>query len=74
MIPLLAMARVAGVLLTLFGQQASFAQQNTTENQYVDKVEMSNMTATTNTGGTIPSMSTPEEKIFYVFTAEVGRR
>ena len=33
--------------------------------------EMSNMTATTGPGKTIPSMSTPGEKAFYVFTSEV---
>jgi nitrous oxide reductase len=33
--------------------------------------EMSNMTAATGAGGTLPSMSTPGEKTFYVFTAEV---
>ena len=33
--------------------------------------EMSNMTAATGPGGTLPSMSTPGEKTFYVFTAEV---
>ena len=32
---------------------------------------MPNVTATTGPGGTIPSMSTPGEKTFYVFTAEV---
>ena len=57
--------------LTLFGQQGSFAQQNTTESQSAGEVQMSNMTVTTESGGTIPSMSTPGEKTFYVFTAEV---
>ena len=33
--------------------------------------EMSNMTAVTGAGGALPSMSTPGEKTFYVFTAEV---
>jgi plastocyanin len=62
----------AAVLLMLFGQQASFAQQNTTESQTAEKVEMSNMTSSTGPGGALPSMSTPGEKTFYVFTAEVA--
>ena len=33
--------------------------------------EMSNMTVATGPGGSLPSMSTPGEKTFYVFTAEV---
>jgi len=69
MIPLILMATIAAVLLTLFGQQASFAQQNTTESQSADKVGMSNMTSATGPGGTISTMSTPGEKTFYVFTA-----
>jgi extradiol dioxygenase family protein len=64
MIPLIAMATGPAVLLTLFGQQASFAQQNNTESQSDDKVEMSNMTVTTGFGGTILSMSTSGEKNF----------
>jgi plastocyanin len=71
MILLISMATVAAVLSTLIGQQASFAQQNTTESQSAEKMEMSNMTAATGPGGTIPSMSTPGEKTFYIFTAEV---
>ena len=62
MIPLIVMATGAAVLLTLFGQQASFAQQNTTESQSADKVEMSNMTVTTGSGGTILSLSNREKK------------
>ena len=34
--------------------------------------EMGNMTAATGPGGVLPSMSTPGEKTFYVFTAEVA--
>jgi hypothetical protein len=64
MITLIAMATRPAVLLTLFGQLASFAQQDTTESQSADKVEMSNMTVTTGSGGTILSMSTPGEKNF----------
>jgi len=33
--------------------------------------EISNMTLATGPGGTIPSMSTPGEKTFYMFTSEV---
>ena len=62
MILLISMATVTAMLLTLIGQQASFAQQNTTE---------SNTTSATGPGGGLPSMSTPGEKTFYVFTAEV---
>ena len=72
MISLISMASVAAVLLMLFGQQASFAQQNTTESQTAEKVEMSNMTSAIGPGGVLPSMSTPGEKTFYVFTAEVA--
>jgi hypothetical protein len=32
---------------------------------------MTNLTSATGPGGTLPSMSTPGEKTFYVFTAEV---
>ena len=71
MILLISMATVAAVLLTLIGQQASFAQQNTTESQSAEKMEMSNMTSAAGPGGGLPSMSTPGEKTFYVFTAEV---
>ena len=41
-----------------------------TENE-TEATEMSNMTVATGPGGSIPSMSTPGEKTFYVFTAEV---
>ena len=71
MILLISMATVTAMLLTLIGQQASFAQQNTTESQSAEKMEMSNMTSATGPGGGLPSMSTPGEKTFYVFTAEV---
>ena len=70
MVLLILMATVAAVLLTLIGQQASFAQQNTTESQSAEKMEMSNMTSA-GPGGGLPSMSTPGVTTFYVFTAEV---
>jgi plastocyanin len=41
-----------------------------TENE-TETPEMSNMTVATGLGGSLPSMSTPGEKTFYVFTAEV---
>lgn len=41
-----------------------------TENE-TEAPEMSNMTVATGAGGALPSMSTPGEKNFYVFTAEV---
>ena len=72
MILLIAMATITVELLTLFGQQASFAQLNTTESQSAEKMEMNNMTVATGPGGALPSMSTPGEKTFYVFTAEVA--
>ena len=72
---LIAMSTITFGLSTLFGQQASFAQQNTTESQSAEKMEMSNMTtnmtSATGPGGTLPSMSIPGEKTFYVFTTEV---
>jgi hypothetical protein len=71
MISLISMVTVAAVLLILFGQQSTFAQQYTTESQTAEKVEMSNMTSAIGPGGVLPSMSTPGEKTFYVFTAEV---
>jgi plastocyanin len=41
-----------------------------TENE-TEAPEMTNMTVATGPGGSLPSMSTPGEKTFYVFTAEV---
>ena len=69
---LIAMSTITFGLSTLFGQQASFAQQNTTESQSAEKMEMSNVTVATGPGGALPSMSTPGEKTFYVFTTEVA--
>jgi plastocyanin len=45
--------------------------QTENETESSEKMEMSNITVATGPGGTIPSMSTPGEKTFYVFTAEV---
>ena len=36
-----------------------------------EALNMTNLTSATGPGGTLPSMSTPGEKTFYVFTAEV---
>jgi hypothetical protein len=48
----------------------TFAQtENETESS--EQMEMSNMSVATGPGGIIPSMSTPGEKTFYVFTSEV---
>jgi len=44
--------------------------QTENETESSEEMEMSNMTVATGSGGTIPSMSTPGEKTFYMFTAE----
>ena len=51
----------------------TYAQTNneTETSETAEMGNMTNMTAATGPGGTIPSMSTPGEKTFYVFTAEV---
>ncbi len=46
--------------------------QTKNETTSSEKAEMSNMTTAAGPSGTIPSMSTPGEKTFYVFTAEVA--
>lgn len=45
--------------------------QTENETDSSKEMEMSNTTSVTGPGGTIPSMSTPAEKTFYMFTAEV---
>ena len=51
----------------------TYAQSNETEVRSRPGLSnMTNMTSATGPGGTIPSMSTPGEKTFYVFTAEVA--
>jgi plastocyanin len=47
------------------------ASQATEDESEESQVEISNMTNVTGAGGTLPSMSTPGEKTFYVFTAEI---
>ena len=51
----------------------TYAQTNneTETSETAEMGNMTNMTAATGPGGTIPSMSTPGEKTFYIFTAEV---
>lgn len=41
------------------------------QNESSEKAEMKNMSNVTGSSGKIPSMSTPGEKTFYVFTSEV---
>lgn len=51
----------------------TYAQSNETQaSEAAEMSNMTNMTAATGPGGTIPSMSTPGEKTFYVFTTEVA--
>lgn len=47
--------------------------QTENETESSEEMEMSNITVATGPGETIPSMSTPGEKTFYVFTGEVER-
>jgi len=57
-------------LLTVAGPKLvtqTFAQN---ENETSEKAEMKNMSNVTGPSGKIPSMSTPGEKTFYVFTSE----
>jgi plastocyanin len=73
-IALVTIVTVLTMFLTLCGGgQATLAQQNTSENNSSEKAGMSNMTNMTavGPGGTLPSMSTPGEKTFYIFTSEV---
>lgn len=44
--------------------------QTENETESSEEIEKSNMTVATGPGGTIPSMSTPGEKTFYVLTSE----
>jgi plastocyanin len=45
--------------------------QTENETESADMSNMTNLTSATGPGGALPSMSTPGEKTFYVFTAEV---
>jgi plastocyanin len=59
---------LVGLASIMTSQYQAFGQGKENETEK----EMSNMSnVTAGPGGTLPSMSTPGEKIFYVFTAEV---
>jgi plastocyanin len=68
----LLMTSIAGLSLVSVIQPwlvtQTFAQN---QNQSTNEAEMQNMSNVTKTSGKIPSMSTPGEKTFYVFTSEV---
>jgi plastocyanin len=53
------------------GLSLETSAQTENETGESEEMEMNTMTNVTGPGGTIPSMSTPGEKTFYVFTAEV---
>ena len=53
------------------GLRFETSAQTENETEESEETEMSTMTNVTGPGGTIPSMSTPGEKTFYVFTTEV---
>jgi plastocyanin len=59
----ISLSTVATIVPFLFGQ--TFAQENETANA------TTKMMNTTTQSGTLPSLSTPGEKTFYVFTSEV---
>lgn len=74
-IALVTTATVLTIFLTYGnGGQFILGQQNGSETNASEKAEMSNMTNMTavGPGGTLPSMSTPGEKTFYIFTTEVA--
>ena len=52
------------------GSNLQIYAQTENETESSEEKEMSNITVATGPGGTIPSMSTPGEKTFYVFTSE----
>lgn len=69
---------VLGVTITIstliamgLGSNLEIYAQTENESESSVEKETSNITAATGVGGTIPSMSTPGEKSFYVFTSEV---
>lgn len=60
------------VVLPLLSVQ-SLAQENETENSTAEKAETTKMMNATTPSGTLPSISKPREKTFYVFTSEVEK-
>jgi len=62
----LVIALVVGLTTTTIVPKAIAQNENKSE-----KMEMANMTNTSASLGKIPSMSTPGEKTFYIFTSEV---
>ena len=66
---------VLTILLAVYGsgRQLILAQQNVSETESSEKIEMSNMTnmSAVGPGGALPSMSIPGQKTFYIFTTEV---
>lgn len=58
------------IVISLLSIQ-SFAQENETENATTEKAETTKMMNATTPSGILPSMSTPGEKTFYVFTSEI---
>jgi len=57
-------------LYTTSNQMAAFGQDNTTAPKN-ETSSMAMMNANMSSGGKIPSLSTPGEKAFYVFTSEI---
>ena len=62
----LVIALLVGLITTTIVPKAIAQNENKSE-----KMEMANMTNTSASLGKIPSMSTPGEKTFYIFTSEV---
>jgi nitrous oxide reductase len=62
----LVIALLVGLITTTIVPKAIAQNENKSE-----KIEMANMTNTSASLGKIPSMSTPGEKTFYIFTSEV---
>ena len=62
----LVIALLVGLTTTTIVPKAIAQNENKSE-----KIEMANMTNTSASLGKIPSMSTPGEKTFYIFTSEV---
>ena len=57
-------------LYTTSNQMVAFGQDNATAPKN-ETLSMAMMNANMSSGGKIPSLSTPEEKAFYVFTSEI---